>query len=505
MSSDRLNPLDVSFLYFDTRTTPMHAGGILVFDPDTAPRATEAGTRAATSEASGDSRDAATGGSEAGKAGEAGSAPPEPPDFDTVMDLLERRLTTVPRFRQKIKWVPGNVASPVWVDDAHFDLSYHVRRSALPRPGDMGQLRELAGRLMARPLDRTRPLWELYYVEGLEGGRVAVIGKTHHAMVDGLAAVDIMALLLDVSPQPREVESEHWQPSSEPGTVRMLTDAAADWIRRPAGITDALEVRALDVKAVASKLAGAATGLMSALGTVAAPPPSSPLNERTGSQRRVSTADTRLDDFRAVKKTLGGTVNDVVLAVCTNALRGWLLTRGEAVTPTTTLRAMVPVSVRDAGHQGAGGNFVASYFVDLPVGEPDPVAQLHRVSFAMRAHKEAGQQVGAQTLTTLAGFAPPTLHALGARVAISSTNRLFNLVITNVPGPQFPLYMAGARMVAMYPMVPLTAATSLAVGVTSYDGGVFFGLNADRDALPDVNVIAGLISESLHSLVEQIR
>lgn len=487
MSSDRLNPLDVSFLYFDTRTTPMHAGGVLVFEARHV-------------------ADAAQSSADAGDVGDVGHGATAPEfDFDAVVALLERRLSTVPRLRQKIKWVPGNVASPVWVDDGRFDLSYHVRRSALPKPGDMAQLRELAGRLMARPLDRTRPLWELYYVEGLEGGRVAVIGKTHHAMVDGVAAVDIMALLLDVSTDPREVDAEHWEPRSEPGNVRMLTDAAADWVRRPAGVTDALEVRALDVRAVASRLTGAATGILSALGTVAAPPPSSPLNERTGSQRRVGTAETQLDDFRAVKKTLGGTVNDVVLAVCANALRGWLLTRGEPVTPETTLRAMVPVSVRDTRRHGSGGNFVASYFVDLPVGELDPVVQLHRVSFAMRAHKEAGQQVGAQTLTRLAGFAPPTLHALGARVAISSTNRLFNLVITNVPGPQFPLYMAGARMSAMYPMVPLTAATGLAVGVTSYDGGVFFGLNADRDALPDVDVIAGLIPESLEALMERIR
>jgi WS/DGAT/MGAT family acyltransferase len=235
--------------------------------------------------------------------------------------------------------------------------------------------------------------------------------------------------------------------------------------------------------------------------TIARPAPDSPLNVRIGEQRRFGMARTGLDDYKRVRKQHGGTVNDVVLTVVAGALRSWLLTRGEAVTPTTTIRAMVPVSVRTDGQEGQLGNRVSSYFVDLPVGEGNPVMRLHQVSFAMRGHKESGESVGADAIIQLSGFAPPTLHSLGARVASGFTRRLFNLVVTNVPGPQFPLYAAGARMLEMYPVVPLAKGQALSIGLTSYDGGVYFGLNADRDAMPDIDVLAGLIEESLAELV----
>jgi diacylglycerol O-acyltransferase / wax synthase len=448
--ADRLSPLDVSFLYMETPTTAMHVGGVAVLQP-----------------------------------------PDEGFDYERLVELISSRIGLVPRYRQKVRAIPGRLANPVWVDDEDFDITYHVRRSALPRPGSEDQLRELVGRLQSRQLDRNRPLWETYLVEGLSGGRIAIVTKTHHAMVDGVSAVDIGTVMLDLTPEPREVPADDWRPHNEPGT---------DLVKRPTQAVDTARSAVVDVRATAGKVAGAAGGVLSSVATVVRPAPASPLNARIGEQRRFGMAATDLDDYKRVRKAHGGTVNDVVLAVVSGALRSWLMTRGESVTPTTTLRAMVPVSVRGDG-DAAAGNRVSSYFVDLLVGEGNSVMRLHQVSFAMRGHKESGQSVGADTIVSLSGFAPPTLHSLGARVASSMTRRLFNVVVTNVPGPQFPLYAAGARMLQMYPVVPLAKGQALSIGLTSYDGGVYYGLNADRDAMPDVDVLAGLLEESLAELV----
>ncbi len=462
--TDRLSALDVSFLYLEEPTTPMHVGGVAVFQP-----------------------------------------PQEGFDYDILVGLIEQRINLVPRYRQKIKWVPGHVASPVWVDDADFDVTFHVRRSALPRPGSDAQLRELVGRLMSRRLDRSRPLWEMYLVEGLEEGRIAVITKTHHAMVDGISAVDIGQVILDITPTPREVPADLWMPQPEPSSLGLLVGAVADVIRRPTAVADSLRMGLLDARATAGKVGGALTGLAAAARVAARPAPGSPLNVSIGEQRRFGVARTDLDDYKRVRKAHGGTVNDVVLATVAGALRSWLLSRGESVTGRTMIRAMVPVSVRTGQQQGALGNRVSSYLVDLPVGEPDPVVRLSQVSYAMKAHKESGQSVGADAIVALSGFAPPTLHALGARVANGISRRLFNLVVTNVPGPQFPLYAGGAQMLEMFPVVPLAKGQGLCVGLTSYNGGVFYGLNADRDVMPDVDVVGSLIEESLAELVETVR
>jgi diacylglycerol O-acyltransferase / wax synthase len=462
--TDRLSPLDVSFLYLEEPTTPMHVGGVAVFQP-----------------------------------------PDEGFDYDKLVALIEQRINLVPRYRQKIKWVPGHLASPVWVDDADFDVTFHVRRSALPRPGSNAQLRELVGRLMSRRLDRSRPLWEMYLVEGLEGGRLAVITKTHHAMVDGVSAVDIGQVILDVTPTPRDVPADLWMPQPAPGSVGLLVDAVAEVVRRPTVAIDSIRLGLLDARATAGKLVGAVGGLAAAARIAARPAPNSPLNVPIGEQRRFGVARTELDDYKRVRKAHGGTVNDVVLATVTGALRNWLLSRGESVTGRTTIRAMVPVSVRAGHEQGSLGNRVSSYLVDLPVGEPDPVVRLSQVSFAMRAHKESGQSVGADAIVALSGFAPPTLHALGARVANGISRRLFNVVITNVPGPQFPLYAGGAQMLEMFPVVPLAKGQGLCIGLTSYNGGVFYGLNADRDVMADVDVVGSLLEASLAELVETVR
>jgi len=462
--SDRLSSLDVSFLYLEEATTPMHVGGVSVFE-----------------------------------------LPDSGFDYDRLVSLIKRRIAYVPRYRQRIRWVPGRIASPVWVDDENFDLNFHVRRSALPRPGSDAQLRELAARIMSRPLDRGRPLWEMYLVEGLSGGRFALLTKTHHAMVDGVSAVDIGQVILDTSPEPRSTPAGSWRPAAEPSAVELLAGAVNDLVRTPSAVVDAVRAALSDVRRTAARVAGTATGVLAMARTVSRSAPDSPLNVEIGEQRRYGTADSLLDDYKAIRKTHGGTVNDVVLTVVTGALRQWLMTRGEAVGGTSVVRAMVPVSIRTEDQSGALGNRVSSYLVDLPVGEKSPVMRLHQISYAMKGHKETGQAVGADAIIGVAGFAPPTLHSLGARVASGLSRRVFNIVVTNVPGPQFPLYAGGARLLASYPVVPLAKGQAVSIGLTSYNGGVYFGLNADRDGMWDVDVLAACILDSLEELRETVR
>jgi WS/DGAT/MGAT family acyltransferase len=466
--TDRLSALDVSFLYLETPSTPMHVGGLATF------RAPPAGADGAGF------------------------------DYEALLALVGHRISLVPRYRQKVKWVPGHLANPVWVDDEDFDLSYHVRRSALPRPGSDDQLREFAGRIQSRLLDRTRPLWEIYLVEGLREDRFAIVTKTHHAMVDGISAIDIGTLILDVSPSPREVPEDGWVPAPEPSAVRLVADAVGDNLRRPTQVLETMRSGVTDLRATTTRALGGAGALLHAARHSLRPAPPSPLNAPIGEQRRFGMAATDLDDYKRVRKAHGGTVNDVVLAAVTGALRIWLLTRGESVGPHTVVRAMVPVSIRTEHEAGRLGNRISAYFVDLPVGEPSPVVRLHRVSYAMKAHKESGQSVGAEALVALSGFAPPTIHSRAARLVSGLSRRLFNVVVTNVPGPQFPLYAAGAAMLECYPVVPLARDQAVTVGLTSYNGGVYFGLNADRDAMPDVDVLAQCIEESLAELVETV-
>jgi WS/DGAT/MGAT family acyltransferase len=465
--TDRLSSLDVSFLYLETPTTAMHVGGVAVFAPDTE--------------------------SDGGVV-----------DYDALCELVATRISLVPRYRQKVRWVPGHLANPVWVDDEDFDISYHVRRSALPRPGTLDQLRELVGRVQSRQLDRSRPLWEIYLVVGLEDGRFAIITKTHHAMVDGISAIDIGTLILDASRTPREIPDDGWIPRREPSTVGLVVGAVADTLRRPTQVVDTVRASVTDARAIAQRTLGAAGGLAAAARVSLRPAPDSPLNARIGEQRRFGMACTDLDDYKRVRKAHGGTVNDVVLATVAGALRVWMLTRGESVTPATSVRAMVPVSVRSEQQAMTLGNRVSALFVDLPVGEASPVVRLHQISYAMKAHKESGQSVAADAIVTLSGFAPPTIHSAAARLASGLSRRLFNVVVTNVPGPQFPLFAAGAQMVECYPVVPLSKGQSVSVGLTSYNGGVYYGLNADRDAMPDVDVLAQCIEEALVELVETV-
>ena len=461
---DRLSPLDVSFLYFEEPTTPMHVGGVAIFQ-----------------------------------------APKDGFDHDRLVELISDRIAFVPRYRQRIRWVPGRLANPVWVDDEHFDINYHVRRSALPRPGTDKQLYELVARVQSRRLDRDRPLWEMYLVEGLSENRFALITKTHHAMVDGIAAVDIAQVILDTKPDPGDTPLDAWRPAREPSSAELVSGAVAEIVRRPGAFLDTVRGGLSELSHTAGRFAGMAGGLLAAASMAARAAPESPLNAEIGEARRYTTVDFDLDDYRRIRKAHGGTVNDVVLATVAGALRSWLLTRGESVTAHTVVRAMVPVSIRTGDELGQGGNRVTSYLVDLPVGEPSAVMRLHQVSYRMQAHKETGQAVGAMALVGIAGFAPPTLHAAGARLASGLSKRWFNLVVTNVPGPQQPLYAGEARMLAAYPVVPLARGQALSIGLTSYDGGVYFGLYADRDAMPDLDVLGQCLGDALSELVETVR
>ena len=458
---DRLSPLDVSFLYLEEPTTPMHVGGVVLFQ-----------------------------------------APSEGFDHDRLVHLIEDRIGLVPRYRQKVKWVPGRIANPVWVDDEEFDVGYHVRRSALPRPGTEVQLRDLVGRIMSRPLDRNRPLWEMYLVEGLADGKFAILTKTHHAIVDGAGALDIGQVILDISPEPQVHAATHWSPRPEPSDIDLVASAVSEVLRSPGAAVDAVRSGAVDVRETVERMGRRALGLGAAVLTMARPPSANPLNTSIGEARRFGMATMRLDDFKAIRKVHGGTINDVVLAIVSGALREWMMTRGESVSSRSAVRALVPVSVR-AGDESTG-NHIAAFLVDLPVGEPQAVVRLHRITYEMEQLKSTGQMVGAQALVGIAGFAPPTLHAAAARTANDWSRRMFNLVVTNVPGPQFPLYAAGALMLGAYPVVPLAKGQAVSIGLTSYDGGVYFGLNADRDAMTDVDVLAECLQAAMAELLDTV-
>ncbi|GAA1276562.1 wax ester/triacylglycerol synthase family O-acyltransferase [Pseudonocardia aurantiaca] len=460
---DRLSPLDASFLFAEHRTAAMHVGAVMTFAP-----------------------------------------PADAPfDADAFMELIGHRLALVPRYRQKVREVPGGLGLPVWVDDPDFDLAFHVRRSALPAPGTEEVLLELVGRLLARQLDRSRPLWEVYIVEGLADGRFAVVTKTHHAMVDGLASMDIGAVLLDLAPEPRETPGEEWNPAREPSGLELAASAAAHALCRPREVLDVAGRALADIREAAGAVSRTVEGVLAAGRSAAMTRPVQPLNAATGEQRRYAMLRTSLADHRTVRKTQGGTVNDVVLAVVAGALRQWLISCGEPLTTDTSVRAMVPVSVRARARNGTrSGNSISAYLVDLPVAEEDPIVRLATVREAMEVHKRSGQAVGARALVGLVGLAPPLVHSLGARLASQYSSNFYNVLVTNVPGPPRPLYAMGGRMLDMFPVVPLAGGQAVAVGITSYDGGVHYGLTADRDALPDVNVLAKAMGESLAELVE---
>jgi diacylglycerol O-acyltransferase / wax synthase len=458
---DRLTAIDASFLHQEGPTSHMHVGALARFEGP-------------------------------------------PPPFTELLDSLRGRLHLVPRYRQKLSVPPAGTGRPLWVDDPSFDIEYHVRHTALPRPGSEDQLLRLAARIYSQQLDRSKPLWEVWMVEGLSEGGFALITKTHHALIDGIAGVDIAQVIFDLGPVPMEVPhpDEPWEPHPEPSTAEVLAAGALGLLRTGARTAAA----AASLAARPGETLRSARTALEGLGEVAwaglNPAPETPLNVEIGPHRRFCVVRSDLADFKAVKNAFGGTVNDVVLAVVSGALREWLRSRGVR-TEGLELRALVPVSIRSQDERGTLGNRLAVMRGPLPVYIEDPIARLRTVKAAMDGLKESKQAVGAEVLTSMQNFAPPTILAQASRLNFST--RLFNLLVTNVPGPQFPLYLRGRQLVDVFPMAFLPKDHALAIAIISYNGRMNFGLLSDYDALPDIDVIGEGIRASLAELVELAR
>jgi WS/DGAT/MGAT family acyltransferase len=442
---DRLTGLDASFLALEKAGAHMHVGSVLVFD------------------------------------GEA-------PSYEDFAAMIESRLHQVPRYRQKLAFPPLAQARPVWIDDPHFNIGYHVRHTALPAPAGEEQLRKLAGRVFSQQLDRSKPLWEIWLVNRVNEDQFALVCKTHHALVDGISGVDIMTVLFDLEPEPPPREpGPAWYPRPEPGSAELIGDALSEFAGAPIGAAKAAAGAITAPREAGAAAARTLSGLASMAAAGIGGAPSSPLNTRIGPHRRFAWVESDLGRFKAIKGAIGGTVNDVVLAVVTGALRDHLLRRGRDPSG-IELKAMVPVSIRADEERGALGNRVAAIYAPLPVGLADPVERFQTIHEALSHLKQSGQAVGAERLTQLAGFAAPTVLDQAAR--LQSRQRFFNLTVTNVPGPQFPLYLMGRRLHAFYPKVPLVLNTALGIAIMSYDGKLFFGLLGDYDEMADLDDFA---------------
>jgi WS/DGAT/MGAT family acyltransferase len=454
---DRLTGLDSSFLHLERDSAHMHVAGCMVFSGDA-------------------------------------------PSYDELVDEIDARLHLVPRYRQRLAFVPLEQGRPVWVDDPHFNLRYHVRHTALPRPGSDEELKRLAGRVFSQALDRDRPLWELWLVEGLADDRFAILSKTHHALVDGISGVDIATILFDTSPDPMPVAppDHEWVPRPLPSRAQLFADALVERATVPAEIVRGARAILRGPRQVAERIGEALVAIGALAWTGMQPAPESPYNVHIGPHRRFTWVRGDLNEFKAVKNAVGGTVNDVVLSVVAGALGRHMRLHGHD-TDGVILKAMVPVSVRAEVERGALGNKVAAMWAPLPVGILDPVKRLLQISQAMQEVKESGQAIGAQVLTQLTGFAPPTIVDQAAR--LQASQRFFNLVVTNVPGPQVPLYMMGRELDAIFPMVPLAKNTALGIAIMSYNGQLNFGLVSDFDALPDVEALAEELRLSIEEIV----
>lgn len=456
---ERLSALDASFLYLERPNVHMHVAGLGVLDP---------ATRAA-----------------------------GPLSFDDLARLVAQRIHLVPRFRQKVLIPPLGAGRPIWVDDDAFDPTFHLRRAAIPGPGGRRELAEFVQRVQSRPLDRTKPLWEIYLIEGLEDGYQAVLSKSHHAMIDGISGMDIASVMFDFTPETQRIHPPGpWEPEPHPSPVELWAGALADQLAHP--VRSVAEGTRWLLRApgdVAERLRGLAGGVASLVSLGQAPP--GPFNVPIGPNRRFSMAEVPVSDAKAIKNAVGGTVNDVILASVAGALRRLLRRRGDPIRG-LSLRALMPVSIRDESQRMALGNLVSVFLVDLPVGEHDPVRRLRAISRATTTLKSSHQAVAATALINSASWAPPTLHGLAARLL--ARQRLVNLVVSNVPGPQVPLYLDGARLLVAYPVLPLGPTTALSAAVTSLSGTLGFGFTGDWDALPDIDDLARDLLDEVEAL-----
>jgi diacylglycerol O-acyltransferase len=455
----RLSAIDASFLHQEKQASHMHVGALVTFEGP-------------------------------------------PPTREEFSRHIQSRLPLVPRYRQKLAFPPLEMGRPFWVDDPSFNLDYHVRHTALPRPGSDEQLRTLVARIFSQRLDRSKPLWEVWLVQGLEEGRFALISKTHHALVDGVSGVDIATVLFDLQPVPREIQEDGWVPESEPSDVDLVAEGVKGLIRTPVGLArDAIGALERPGQAI-GQVREAAEGLGEVVWAGLNAAPDVPLNVEIGPHRRVWWVQSRLSDFKEIKNSLGGTVNDAVLAVVAGALGDWLRSRGVR-TEGLELRALVPVSIRTEREQGTLGNRIAAMRGPLPVYIRDPVERLRAVQQMMGNLKQSKQALGAEVISGLQDFAPPTLLAQASRLNFST--RLFNLIVTNVPGPQFPLYLLGREMEEIVPIAFLPEHHALAIAIMSYNGKVDFGLLADYDAMPDLEQVGEAVEGALQELLDAAR
>jgi diacylglycerol O-acyltransferase / wax synthase len=454
-----MSSLDAGFYFIEDENVPMHVGSVLVFD---------------------------------------GPAP----SYGDVIRLFMSRMDQVPRYRQRVKALPFHVGRPVWVDDDHFQILYHVRHTAVPSPGGEDQLRNLAGRIFAQKLDNTKPLWEAWLVEGLEGGRWAIISKVHHCMIDGVSGSDMLQLLLDFKQESKLPEPKEWKPTPTPSTLDLMVDGVRDAVLTPVQHLSALPALARNLrsvneivdfsKSVLSSLPGTARRLLTQAATS--------LNGKSGPHRRWVWARANLAEIKQIRKVTGGTVNDVILAAITRGFRDLLEKRGE-LTEGMVVRTMVPVSMRKSDQHNEINNRVSAVLVNLPVGEPDAAKRLKDLRAQMDDLKSSRQAAGADVLTNLSNFAAPTLMALGSRTAMRFPQQIMQTVTTNVPGPRVPLYMLGRPLVEMFPYVPTASTIRITVGIFSYLDKFTFGINADFDGVPDVQILADGIRTGFDELV----
>ena len=458
----RLTGLDATFLYLETATSPMHVAGTYIFDP---------------------------------------SQSPDGFDFDRFKELIGNRLHKLPPFRWRLVEVPFGLHHPIWVEDPDFDLGYHVRRVSVRAPGGRTELEEIAGEIMSRPLDRRRPLWEIHIVEGLEHGHVAMVSKTHHAAIDGASGAELSTNLLDTTPEPEWfTDAPVWTPERVPSDVEMLSYAINSLLRQPAKLVSTIKQTVEMVTQLRNR------PKMEGLASPPAPftAPRTSFNVPLTSKRSFATCEVSLAEIKKIRTAFGGTVNDVVLALCSSALRQYLIDNSEL--PVEPLVAMVPISVRSEDQKGAMGNQVSNMFVALPTNESDAVERLRSIQVSTKASKEQANAIGADVLTNWAEFAAPAIAARAARLYSSMhlANRhrpLFNVTISNVPGPSFPLYCNGSPLVAWYPMGPIYDGGGLNMTVMSYMGVVHFGLVACSDALPGVSELASAVVDAATELV----
>ncbi len=458
---DRLTPIDASFLHQEGPTSHMHVGGLTIVEGP-------------------------------------------PPAMEEFLEQIRRRLHLVPRYRHKLAHTALDSGRPVWIDDPSFNLEFHVRHTALPTPGGWEQLCALTARIFSQQLDRSKPLWEMWLIEGLEDDRFALISKTHHSLIDGIAGIDLATVLFDLSPTPPPLRSSGraWQPHSEPGTAELVATGLRGALHAGIELVEAaLDALAHPEHALA-RAREAAEGIGEIVWAGLNPAPETPLNVPIGPHRRFVGVDSQLEDFKVVKNAFGGTVNDVVLAVVAGALRSFLISRGVR-TEGMELRALVPVSVRAEAEHHQGGNRIVVMRGPLPVYIADPIQRLRFVSNAMDGLKESKQALGAEVIAGVQNFAPPTILAQASRLNFST--RLFNLLVTNVPGPQFPLYVLGREMLEAYPVAFLPENHGLAIAIMSYNGQMNFGLLGDFDALPDIDSIGESIAKELAQLVSLAR